>query len=433
MAEQDVTARATIPREADGSIGGEVLFTPAGRTSLRVLLSESAGSPAPEGEGSGQLVLGPDVASDPDVLLRQGYVNRIQLVPDGTRCRIQVGTERHGDSTEWFDLYEVEFTEAGLTTPAVEEVRRLRSTRRTIGVQAPKVTPPRTRPTVRPTSEETRGIPSPDRAAVMAALEQAVSDGRNRMEILRWLNRAEEVTHGGATAEKKGLIRAAADALLRLERAVGVPAPREPTFQERKALQKVPRLLGSFAEQKRRGFPMVTPHQRRQLAQAAEQASPWLTDVRRSRVEAWQTAPAESTSAPRAPQPPVRAVARRIPPATPHSTRFDAAGLADAVRDVLEHAARVGKTVAFADLCAQVKDLRELPESDQVQVLRRVKPTARPRSPQPQRPALLTALISTEAGTMRPIYRQLANYAGHHLPQQASSPPRRSAQCRRAV
>ncbi|MFF4732856.1 hypothetical protein ACFY3M_48055, partial [Streptomyces mirabilis] len=421
MAEQDITARATIPREADGSIGREVLFTPAGHTSLRVLLSESAGSPAPEGEDSAQLVLGPDMASDPDVLLRQGYVNRIQLVPDGTRRRIQVGTERHGGSTEWFDLHEVEFTDAGLTTPAVKEVRRLRTTRRPIGVQAPKPTPQQTRPTVRPTSEETHGIPLPDRAAVMTALEQAVSDGRNRMEIRRRLNQAEEVTHGGATAEENGLIRAAADALLRLERAVGVPTPREPTFQERKALQKVQRLLGSFAEQKRRGFPMVTPHQRRQLAQAAKQASAWLTDVQRSRVAAWQTAPTESAPAPRDPQPPVRAVARRIPPAAPHSARFDAAGLADAVRDVLEHAARVGKTVAFADLCAQVKDLEELPESDQVQVLRRVKPTARPRSPKPQRPALLTALISTEAGTMHPIYRQLANHAGHHLPQQASS------------
>jgi hypothetical protein len=117
----------------------------------------------------------------------------------------------------------------------------------------------------------------------------------------------------------------------------------------------------------------------------------------------------------------VRTRAPRIPPAAPHSPRFDTAGLADAVRDVLEHAARLGKTVVFADLCAQVKNLGELPESDQVQVLQRVKPTARPRSPKPQRPALLTALITTEAGTMHPIYRQLANHAGHHLPQQADS------------
>jgi hypothetical protein len=41
--------------------------------------------------------------------------------------------------------------------------------------------------------------------------------------------------------------------------------------------------------------------------------------------------------------------------------------------------------------------------------------------PKPQRPALLTALITTEAGIMHPIYRQLADHAGHHLPQQAYS------------
>ncbi|MGY1503737.1 hypothetical protein ACW4TU_45500 (plasmid) [Streptomyces sp. QTS52] len=422
MAEQDITATATIPREADGSIGREVLFTPAGHTGLRVLLSESAGSPAPVGEDFAQRVLGPEVTSDPDVLLRQGYVNRIQLVPDGTRRRIQVGTERHGGTTEWFDLHEVEFTDAGLTTPAVEEVRRLRTTRRPIGVQAPKATQRQTRPTVRPAaSEETHDIPSPDRAAVMVALEQAVSDGRSRKEIRHWLNQAEEVTHGGATADENALIRAATDALLRLERAVGMPTPREPTFQERKALQKVQRLLGDLAEQKRRRFPAVTLHQRRQLAQAAEQASAWLTDAQRSQVQAWQTAPTESAPAPRPPQPPVRTRAPRITPATPHSPRLDAAGLADTVRDVLEHAARMGKTVTFADLCAQVKNLEELPESDQVQVLRRVKPTARPRSPKPQRPALLTALITTEAGTMHPVYRQLADHAGHQQPGQADS------------
>ncbi|MFE5039251.1 hypothetical protein [Streptomyces sp. NPDC056683] len=422
MAEQDVTATATIPREADGSVGGQVLFTSTGQAGLRVLLSEPAVPPAPAGEDPAHLVLGPEMASDPDMLLRQGYVNRIQLVPDGTRRRIQVGTERHGRATEWFDLHEVGFTDAGLTTPAVEEVRRLRTTRRPIGVQTPK-TAPQTRPTVRATGDETHGIPSPDRADVMTALDQAVSDGRSRTEIRRWLNRAEEVTHGGATAEENTLIRAATDALLRLERAVGVPTPREPTFQERKALQKVQRLLGNFAVQKRHGFTMVTPQQRRQLAQAAEQASAWLTDAQHSQVQEWQTAPTESAPAPapRAPQPPTRARTPRIPPAAPRPARFDAAGLADAVRDVLEHAARIGKTVAFADLCAQVKELGELPESDQEQVLRRVKPTPRPRSAKPQRPALLTALITTEAGTMHPLYRRLAGHAGHHLPQQADS------------
>ncbi|WP_326762719.1 hypothetical protein OHB35_52525 [Streptomyces phaeochromogenes] len=110
-----------------------------------------------------------------------------------------------------------------------------------------------------------------------------------------------------------------------------------------------------------------------------------------------------------------------IPPAASRSERFDAAGLADAVRDVLEHAARLGKTVPFASLCAQIKGLSGLTESDQMCVLQRVKPTSRPRSPIPQRPVLLAALITTDAGTMHPFYPRLADHAGHPLPQQADS------------
>lgn len=421
LGEQDITATATISRDAGGSIGGEVLFSPAGHGSLRVLLAEPTDSSALAEDDSAQQVLGPESTSDPDVLLREGYVNRIQLVPDGTRRRIQIGTERHGGTTEWFDLHEVEFTDAGLTTPAVEEIRRLRTTRRPIGVWMPKAAPPQTRPTVRAISDEVRGLPSQDRTAVMAALEQAVTDGRSRTEIRRGLDRTEEATRGGATAEENGLIRAAADALLRLERAVGLPTPREPTFQERKALQRVKRLLDVLAQQQRHGIRSDTARQRRQLAQAAELASAWLTVDERSQVQAWQTAPEEPAPVPRDPQPPTGGRPPRIPPAAPRSGRFDAAGLADAVRDVLEHAARLGNTVPFADLCAQIKGLGELTESDQVQVLRRVKPTARPRSAKPAPPVLLTTLITTEAGTMHPIYRRLADHAGHHLPEQADS------------
>ncbi|WPO76200.1 hypothetical protein [Streptomyces sp. KN37] len=417
LAGQDITAEATIARDTDGLIGSGVLFAPSGRDNLRVLLSEAPGSSAPEEGDPARLMLGPEVTPDPEVLLRQGYVNRIQLVPDGTRRRIQVGTERHGGATEWFDLDEVELTASGLTTPAVEEIRRLRTTRRPIGVWAPKAPPPQSRPTAPAVRDEDHGIPPQDRDAVMMALEQAVSDGRSRTEIRRWLNRAEEVTHGGATAEENALIRAATDALLRLERAVGVPTPRKPTFRERKALQKVERLLGLLAQHKAHGM-AVTLRQRNQLAQAAGQASIWLTDKQRSQIEDWQNDP-QPAPTPRSPQPP-RGRSPRIPPSRPEP--FNGAGLADAVRDVLEHAARLGKTVPLTDLCDQVKGLGELTESDQVQVLRRVRPTARPRSAKPQRPALLTALITTEAGTMHPVYRQLADHAGHHLPPQADTP-----------
>ncbi|MGI5485064.1 hypothetical protein [Streptomyces lavendofoliae] len=418
MAEQDIAATAAIPRDADGAIGGEVLFASAGRTGLRVLLSDTPGSPAPAGEDAARLVLGPEMTSDPDVLMQQGYINRIQLVPDGTRRRIQVGTERHGGTTEWYELHEVELTDSGLTTPAVEEIRRLRTTRRPIGVRTPKAAPSQTRPTVQ-ASGEAYDIPSQDRAAVMEALGQAVGDGRSRTEIRRWLNRAEEVTHGGATAEENDLIRAAVVALLRLERAVGVPTPREPTFIERKALKKVERLLGDLAQQKARGVRGIAARQRNQLTQAAQQASAWLTVDQRAQVQAWQAAPTQSLPVPRDPRPPMPGRSPRIPAAASAPEPFDAAGLADGVRDVLEHAARLEKTVTFSILCSQVKGLGELAESDQVQVLRRVKPTARPRSPKPQRPALLTALITDEAGGMHPLYRRLADHAGHHLPQQA--------------
>ncbi|WRZ96378.1 hypothetical protein OHB54_46365 (plasmid) [Streptomyces sp. NBC_01007] len=54
-------------------------------------------------------------------------------------------------------------------------------------------------------------------------------------------------------------------------------------------------------------------------------------------------------------------------------------------------------------------------------VLRRIKPGARPRSSKPEHPALLTSLITTEAGTMHPTYPRLADHAGHFLPQQAGT------------
>ncbi|MET9669405.1 hypothetical protein ABZY19_29215 [Streptomyces sp. NPDC006475] len=420
LADQDIAATATIPRDADGAIGGEVVFTPAGHDALQVLLSEQPGSPSLTGEDRAQLLLGPEMASDPDVLMQQGYVNRIQLIPDGTRRRIQVGTERHGGHTEWFELHEVEFTASGLSTPTVEEVRRLRTARRPIGVRVPKAASP-SRSATPSLSDPAHDIPTGDRATVMAALAEVVAYGRSRTEIRRWLSRAEDVTRGGATAEENTLIRAAGDALLRLERAVGVPTPREPTFQERKALQKVERLLGDLAQQKAHGIRSVTPRQRRQLNQAATEASEWLTVKQRDQIQGWQNQPTQSVPLPRNLRPSRPERPPHHAPASSPSESFDAAALADGVRDVLEHAARLGKTVTFTSLCDQVKGLGELPESQQLSVLRRVKPTARSRSPKPQRPALLTALITTETGTMLPLYRQLADHAGHHLSQQADS------------
>lgn len=99
-----------------------------------------------------------------------------------------------------------------------------------------------------------------------------------------------------------------------------------------------------------------------------------------------------------------------------HSSRTEGFGLSRLASTVSSR-----KTVPFASLCAQIKGLSGLTESDQMCVLQRVKPTSRPRSPIPQRPVLLAALITTDAGTMHPLYPRLADHAGHPLPQQADS------------
>ncbi|MFJ2061373.1 hypothetical protein ACIOMM_36520 [Streptomyces sp. NPDC087908] len=68
--------------------------------------------------------------------------------------------------------------------------------------------------------------PEPDnRDAVMASLIEAVDNGRSRTAIRHWLDRAEAATADGATEEETGQIQRAVDALLLLERGVGLPPP----------------------------------------------------------------------------------------------------------------------------------------------------------------------------------------------------------------
>ncbi|MEV5567932.1 hypothetical protein AB0L54_34520, partial [Streptomyces sp. NPDC052196] len=313
---------------------------------------------------------------------------------------------------DWFNLDDVKLTPAGLSTPAVEEIQKLRTTRRLIGARAPKNAPPKPRATI----DDAHDIPSQDRTAVMTSLEQAISNGQRR-EIRHWLNQAEQATRSGATAEENALIQAAGDALLRLERAVGLPTPRQPGFHEAKALKRVERLLDNLARQKRLALP-VLPQQRNQLVKAAKQASAWLTVEQRAQVDTWKNAPDPGPEpAPRAPQKPSPS---RRPPAS-RAEHVDAAGLADAVRDVLEHTARLQKTIPLSALCTQIPGLGTLAETERMSVLRRVKATGGAPSSKPQRPALLTALITTETGSMHPLYRRLADQAGHHLPEQANT------------
>ncbi|MFE6813534.1 hypothetical protein [Streptomyces sp. NPDC057675] len=414
LSDQEVQAAADIVRGTDGSITGEVLFTLASHAGLHIHLDPKA--QVRPGKDA-QPLLGEGVPHDTNELQQHGYVNRVRLVPDGTRRRIQVGTQDH-TSTTWFDLHEVALTDSGLTTPASQEIHRLRTTSRLIGARAPRVIQPRMLPEALTVKSHD---PEPDnRDAVMASLIEAVDHGRSRTAIRHWLDRAEAATAGGATEEETGQIQRAVDALLLLERGVGLPTPREPNVAERKALRSVERVLANLARQNRRGIRAVTATQRNQLERAAEQVSEWLTDEQRAQIETWRSVPVQPVPPPRDPRPGIRTPPRspQRPPVVRKADHVDIAGMSDEVRDILEHAARLGYTVPLSALRAQVKGLQHLSESDQIRVLLRVRPTARhPRSPVPERPILLPALITDDTGAMHPFYRRLAEAAGHEVPQ----------------
>lgn len=125
-----IGASAHLPQDTE-RLGSEVLFEPDGHGCLRVLLDQDSVLDAP-GDGT-QLILGPHVAHDPRRLTLDGYVLRIRCDTDSTGRRVMIGTQLHGH-TEWFSLDACRLTPWGLSTPAVEEVRRLRSSTRPLAV-----------------------------------------------------------------------------------------------------------------------------------------------------------------------------------------------------------------------------------------------------------------------------------------------------------
>lgn len=74
-------------------------------------------------------VLGMSVPVGRDTLIDRWYIHRIRLDSEGTARRVRIGTEAFARPTEWFALDECEMTQRGLSTPAVEQIVRSRSTR----------------------------------------------------------------------------------------------------------------------------------------------------------------------------------------------------------------------------------------------------------------------------------------------------------------
>lgn len=223
MTAQHQPATADLPRDADGSVGGQVLFDTSSGERLHVQLSatlDPAGLPA----DAARLLLGPQVPRDLKALTRQGYLHRIECVPDGSSRRPRIGTE-HYEGTEWFELDECQLTPWGLSTPAVERIRRLRTSSTPIDAL------PRKKPPSAPVSAPTDRLPTVEasaddrRAAVIAALRDAVENDSSVSQLRHCRDQAEYVTQGRATADEVALMTQAYTALLRLERGVGAPTP----------------------------------------------------------------------------------------------------------------------------------------------------------------------------------------------------------------
>ncbi|MFE5797139.1 hypothetical protein ACFQ8C_31810 [Streptomyces sp. NPDC056503] len=111
----------------DGAAIGSVVDIRFQERGLRVHLDHTV---APVWDEDGvEPVLGVSVPVDRDTLIRRWYVHRVRLDSEGTLRRVRIGTEAFARPIEWFALDECEMTERGLSTPAVEQIVRSRSTR----------------------------------------------------------------------------------------------------------------------------------------------------------------------------------------------------------------------------------------------------------------------------------------------------------------
>ncbi|MFJ5157067.1 hypothetical protein ACIQCF_37155 [Streptomyces sp. NPDC088353] len=306
LAGQGIAATARLPEDTE-RLGGEVLFEPGGHGCLRVLLDQDAVSPAPA-DGT-QLVLGPHVAHDPHRLTVDGYVLRIRCDTDSTGRRVVIGTQLHGH-TQWFSLDECHLKPWGLSTPAVEEVRRLRSSSRPLAAFPHRATPARSDAAVRPVAAPQA---ADDRREVFVALRKAVEGEHTTSALRHCLTQAEAAARSGASAEENDLLRRAADLLLARERGVGVSAPSSPTPRRGRvsragrtgqsragqAAEAVADLLDTL--ERRRGHLRPGEQQRlvAQLKDKAEEAGPWLTRQQRSRIDAWDKRTQQAPAAPK--------------------------------------------------------------------------------------------------------------------------------------
>ncbi|MFB7745363.1 hypothetical protein [Streptomyces sp. NPDC056132] len=149
--------------QPDGAPIGSVVDIHLNDRGLRVHLDQAV---KPVWDGEREPVLGVSVPVDRETLIRRWYVHRIRLDSEGTARRVRIGTEAFARPTQWFALDECEMTEHGLSTPAVEQIIKARSTR--------------------PSSPWAAGKPrkAPDTAAQALGLLRRLADARKVGSVL---------------------------------------------------------------------------------------------------------------------------------------------------------------------------------------------------------------------------------------------------------
>ncbi|MEL3946386.1 hypothetical protein AABC07_11985, partial [Streptomyces sp. LNU-CPARS28] len=201
---------------------------------------------------------------------------------------------------------------------------------------------------------------------------------------------------------------------------------------QKAAVEAVTGLLDTLDRRRDRLRPGEQQRLVAQLRNRAAEAGPWLTARQRQRITTWEetraTPAAEPASPPQARRPlaPAPAAAVKTPelPAAPKrrarartlgpsAAPTDLCAVADAVRDVLEHTARLGPTISFDRLCTQVKGLSGLSEAQQRHALQAA--SARSRSPR----ALAALITTSNAEKPHPHYQHLAKTGAQAAWQQA--------------
>jgi hypothetical protein len=327
------------------------------------------------------------VTHDAWLLTIPGYVHRIRCHSEGTTRRVMIGTQQRS-GTDWFNLDDCSLEEQGLTTPAIAELRRRRSSTRLLGQ-------PRQRTSVPPPAASSPGPVRVDlderRPEAFDALETALVDGSTPADLRRLAKHAQgTLPANNPRPEEFALLQEVTLQIAQLSPEGRTGRDMLPSDgRQRLALLQVVNLLGQLhrTQMAHQRKPLIS-----RLLREVESAEDWLQPRQKAEIlRLRREAPPRRIPEPAFP--PRRIynvpVQRPVPAAKPPLD-----DIAGALRDVLTHTARLGGTLTWSQARRQVPGLKGLGRLDLHQVLNDAgKPGVRaPRAPH------LAVLISNDQG-----------------------------------